>query len=97
MWTIPPIGYAKTNILDVAQVELTDTATIVTFDARYHPKHWILFEKDLVLKSDGNTYGLRTARYITPGDKLWMHESGQTSFTLLFDPLPLTTESFDFS
>lgn len=93
----PPIGYAKTNILDVARVELTDTATIVTFDARYHPKKWIQFEKDLFLKSDGKIYGLRSARDITLGDKLWMPESGQTSFTLLFDPLPLTTESFDFS
>ncbi len=93
----PFIGYAKTNILDVARVELTDTATIVTFDARYHPKHWVQYEKDMVLKSDGKTYGLRSARGITPGEKLWMPESGQTSFTLVFEPLPLTAESFDFS
>ncbi|MDE6553440.1 MAG: TlpA family protein disulfide reductase [Muribaculaceae bacterium] len=93
----PFISYANTNIIDVARVELTDTATIVKFDARYRPKYWIQIGEDVVLKADGKKYALRSARDVTPGEKLWMPESGQTSFTLIFDPLPLSTEKFDFS
>lgn len=93
----PIISYANTNILDVARVELTDTATVVKFDARFRPKYWIQVGKDVMLKADGKKYALRSARDITPGEKFWMPESGETSFTLIFDPLPLSTEKFDFS
>lgn len=93
----PFISYANNNILDVAKVELTDTATIVRFDARFRPNYWIQVGKDVVLKADGKKYGLRSAQDITPGEKLWMPESGQTSFTLVFEPLPLTIDKFDFS
>lgn len=93
----PFISYANTNILDIARVELTDTATIVKFDARYRPKYWIQLGNDVLLKADGKKYALRSARDITPGEKFWMPESGEASFTLIFDPLPLSTEKFDFT
>ena len=93
----PFISYANTNILDIAKVELTDTASIVNFDVSFRPKNWIQLGTDVVLKADGKKYALRSAKDITPGEKLWMPESGRTSFTLIFDPLPLTTEKFDFS
>ncbi|MDE5840508.1 MAG: TlpA family protein disulfide reductase [Muribaculaceae bacterium] len=93
----PLISYSNTGILDIERVELTDTATIVRFDARYSPKHWIKLGKDVVLRADGKTYALRSAHDVTPGEKLWMPESGQATFTLIFEPLPLSTEKFDFS
>ncbi|MDE6562620.1 MAG: hypothetical protein K2K75_14655 [Muribaculaceae bacterium] len=93
----PFISYANTNILDVARVELTDTATLVKFDVRFRPKYWIQVGNDVVLKADGKKYALRSAKDITPGEKFWMPESGMTSFTLIFDPLPPATEKFDFS
>ena len=49
----PFIGYANTNVLDVARVELTDTATLVKFDVRFRPKYWIQVGYDVVLKADG--------------------------------------------
>lgn len=92
----PFISYANTDILDIARVELCDTATIVRFDARYIPKYWIRVDKDVVLKCDGKEYALKSARDIVPGENLWMPESGETSFSLIFAPLPATVEKFDF-
>ena len=92
----PFISYSNTDILDVAQVELNDSATIVKFDARFRPKNWIQIDKEATLEADGRKYALRSSRDITPGEKLWMPESGHTSFSLIFDPLPLSTERFDF-
>lgn len=93
----PFISYANTEILDIARVELSDTATVVTFDARFRPKNWIQLGNDVVLKAAGKTYALRHAKGITPGEHFWMPESGQASFSLIFEPLPLSTEKFDFS
>lgn len=93
----PFISYANTNILDISRVELCDTATIVNFNANYLPKYWISLDKDVVLKCDGKEYALKSTRDIQPGEKLWMPESGQTSFTLIFEPLPANAEKFDFS
>ncbi len=92
----PIISYSNTNILDIARVELTDTATIVKFDVSFRPKNWIKLEDAVALKANGKKYGIRSSRDIKLGEKLWMPESGRTSFTLIFDPLPLTTEKFDF-
>lgn len=92
----PFISYANTDILDITRVEMCDTATIVRFDANYIPKYWISVGKGAVLKAEGKEYALKTTQDIVPGEKLWMPESGQTSFTLIFEPLPSSVKKFDF-
>ena len=92
----PLIETANTMVLDVSRVELTDTATIVKVDAYFNPHMWIKIASDTYLRADGKKYALTGAEGITPDSLFWMPESGEASFRLTFQPLPLRTKSFDF-
>lgn len=92
----PLIETASTTILDVSRVELTDTATILTVDAYYNPHQWIKIDSRTCLRADGRQYALTRAEGITPDSLFWMPDSGEATFRLTFQPLPLRTRSFDF-
>ena len=92
----PLIETANTNALDIAKVELTDSATILHTDAYYRPHNWIRISSESYLQAGGNRYMLTGAEGITPDSLFWMPESGEASFTLCFEPLPSGTTSFDF-
>ena len=86
------------NILEVKQVELTDTATIVHFYAYYIPKYWIQVSVNAKLVDEqGASYTLQKADGITPGKHFFLPESGEAEFSLTFKPLPLKTKSFNFT
>ena len=91
----PLIEAANSLTLDITKVELTDTATWLQVDA-YRAKDWIRITSDACLHADGRTYALTGAQGITPDSDLWMPVSGETTFRLRFEPLPLRTLSFDF-
>ena len=90
------IETANTNALDIAKVELTDSATILHTDAYYRPHNWIRISSESYLQAGGKRYMLTGAEGITPDSLFWMPESGEASFTLCFEPLPSGTTSFDF-
>lgn len=92
----PLIEYANTSIIDIARVELTDTATLLRTDASYTPHYWIRVNSDSYLQAGEKKYRLTGTEDITPDSLFWMPESGQASFTLRFEPLPRDTRSFDF-
>lgn len=92
----PLIETANTNTLDIAKVELTDSATILHTDAYYRPHNWIRISSESYLQAGGKRYMLTGAEGITPDSLFWMPESGEASFTLCFEPLPAGTMSFDF-
>lgn len=92
----PLIETASTTMLDVSRVELTDTATILTVDAYYNPHQWIKIDSRTCLRADGRQYALTRAEGITPDSLFWMPDSGEATFRLTFQPLPLRTRSFDF-
>jgi len=84
----PLIETANTNALDIAKVELTDSATILHTDAYYRPHNWIRISSESYLQAGGKRYMLTGAEGITPDSLFWMPESGEASFTLPFEPLP---------
>lgn len=92
----PWINFADNSTLDIAKVEMTDSNTVVTFDAYYIPKYWIRIDGKAHLKAAGKDYALIGSEGITPDTRFWMPESGRTAFKLIFEPLPPTTEEFDF-
>lgn len=92
----PLIETANTNALDIAKVELTDSATILHTDAYYRHHNWIRISSESYLQAGGKRYMLTGAEGITPDSLFWMPESGEASFTLCFEPLPSGTTSFDF-
>lgn len=64
----PFISYTNTSIIDISRVELSDTATIVTFDATFRPKKSIKLSSDAVLETNGKEYALKSSRNIVPGE-----------------------------
>lgn len=88
---------SNTDVIEVKQVELTDTATIIHINAYYIPKYWIQMSPKTVLMTDnGTSYSLKGAEGITPGEHFFLPESGKAEFKLIFEPLPSHTKSFDF-
>ena len=92
----PLIETSNTRTLDIVKVELTDTATILQVDAYFTPRYWIRIDSKTYLQADGQKYALTSAQGITPDSLFWMPDSGEASFQLTFQPLPLGTKTFDF-
>lgn len=90
--------YVVTNqtTLDIEKVELTDSATRVTFSAKFRPGWWIQFNSKSRLNAAGKDYGYRSAEGIIPDTHHTMPASGRDTFTVSFDPLPFDTEFFNF-
>lgn len=63
----PTSESTNTDILEVKQVELTDTATIVHFNAYYIPKYWIRVSKNAQLVDEmGASYTLQKQTALLP-------------------------------
>ena len=92
----PLVEATNTQTIDIARVELTDTATIIRTDAYYQPNYWICISSESYLRAEGKRYRLTGAEGITPDSLFWMPDSGKAHFTLRFEPLPAGTRSFDF-
>lgn len=92
----PLIEAANTTTIDIARVELTDSATVLYTDATFTPHNWIRIDAESYLQADGKKYMLTGAEGITPDSLFWMPDSGKAHFTLRFEPLPVGTRSFDF-
>jgi peroxiredoxin len=94
----PTSESTNTDILEVKQVELTDTATIVHFNAYYIPKYWIRVSPNCKLVDDkGGIYALKKADGIKPGEHFYLPESGEAEFSLTFEPLSTSVQSFNFT
>ena len=94
----PTSESTNTDILEVKQVELTDTATIVHFNAYYIPKYWIRVSPNCKLVDDkGGIYALKKADRIKPGEHFYLPESGEAEFSLTFEPLSTSVQSFNFT
>lgn len=92
----PLIMSYNTETIDISKVELTKSATILHIYANYRPHYWIRIASDSYLQAGGKKYKLTGAEGITPDSLFWMPDSGEASFTLSFEPLPMDTETFDF-
>lgn len=94
----PVTESTNTDILEVKQVELTDTATIIHFYAYYIPKYWIQVSTNAQLTDEkGGSYTLKKADGLTPGEHFFLPESGEAEFSLTFEPLPFDTKRFNFT
>ena len=92
----PFIEMANTMTLDIAKVELSDTATVLHTDAYFKPHYWIQISSQGYLQADGKRYALKKTEGIDMDTKFWMPDSGEASFRLIFEPLPKRTKTFDY-
>lgn len=94
----PDVQLNKTGgSLEIKRVERTADATTVYFKAYYTPRYWIKIGNDAVLKTSADRqFKVLKADGITLDTEFYMPESGETEFSLTFEPLPLDAETFSF-
>lgn len=91
----PVTEFTNTDIVEIKQVELTDTATVLRLKAFYIPKYWIQVSPNIKLVDEkGASYTLKSADGIKPGEHFFLPESGEAEFSLLFEPLSTQTKTF---
>lgn len=89
---------SNTTSIEVSNVTLTDSTTVLDIFARYIPKYWIKIGPNSFLTDDkGNTYPITTGVGIELGKEFWMPESGEAEFQLVFPRLRNGAKFFDFS
>lgn len=94
----PKVKSSNTDIIEIKQVELTDTATIIRIKAYYIPNYWIEMSPQVVIMTDnGTSYPIKKAEGITLGQHFFLPESGEAEFTLTFHPLPMNTQTFSLT
>ncbi|NPD91442.1 TlpA family protein disulfide reductase [Xylanibacter muris] len=94
----PAFTAKNTDVIEISRIVMSDTATVLHMYARYRPKYWIRISKESVLiDNNGRKYALRAGDGIIPGKKLYMPESGETVFKLIFDPIDPKAQTVCFS
>lgn len=92
----PNIETATTTALDISKIEMTDSSTVMNFKVRYYPKYWVQLAERTYIEADGEKYYMVSADGITPGERLWIPESGEAEFTLVFPPIPASVKKINF-
>lgn len=93
---VPPFGFANTKTLEIRKVSLSEEETLLEVDAFFTPDEWIRIASDTYLKAGDKKYKIQKGESIVLDSLFWMPKSGEASFKLVFEPLPLKTEKFDF-
>lgn len=93
----PPYVLTNTRTVKIEKVELSDTATRVTFAARHMPGFWVMMSSESELEAGGKRYPVRHAEGIKLDTEHYMPASGCDTFLLSFAPLPAGTERFNFT
>lgn len=93
---LPPALFANTHSVEIAKVTLSATETVLDIEAFYTPGYWIRIASDSYLQANGQKYKIRSGDGIDLDSLFWMPQSGEASFKLIFEPLPLNTGQFDF-
>jgi thiol-disulfide isomerase/thioredoxin len=85
------------NMLEIARIELADTATVFYFDAYQRPNYWfkIASASSLTDKS-GKSYKLTACKGITLDKEEYAPESGHVAFVLTFEPVDKGVKTVDF-
>lgn len=92
----PAFGIRNSRTLEIDKIVLNDTATVFYIDAFYTPKYWIRIDSGTYLKAGDQKFPLLSGEGIKVGDYHWMPESGESSFRLIFPPLPRSVQKVDF-
>ena len=92
----PHYAFRNSSTQEIVSIERTDTATIFHMKSFFIPKMWIRIAQGTYLTDGDKKYALLSAYGITPGEELFMGESGQAEYTLFFEPVPPRTRYIHF-
>ncbi len=93
----PPFIARNTSTVEINQITLSDTATVLDIKAYYRPHYWIRISGESYLLADnGEKFPIRSGNGITLDKEFWMPDSGEATFSLIFPTLPATVKTIDF-
>ena len=95
IWNDVVMGYANAPIIKVNRVALYADRTDVSLQINFRKGQQIGFMKETALKADGKEYKAKEATVIKLGEPYTMTED-TLKMTMSFEPLPMTTQKFDF-
>ena len=92
----PAIESSNNYFLQIPQVEMTDSSTILRCQVNHTPGQWISIDPGSRIVANGVEYPLVSAIGIEPGVQTTMPDSAKMAFDLVFGPIPAKTKSIDF-
>lgn len=94
----PPFKARNNSIRTITRIERSAESTRLHIHAVFRPKWWIQVSSDNYLEDarTGKRYKLLSAEGFELDKKVFMPESGEKDFVLIFEPLPKETESVHF-
>lgn len=92
----PVFSVRTTNLMEIEQVVLNDTATVFYMDISGYPGQEFSMSPDAYLKAGDQKYPLVKAQYIPLGKNFQLPDSGKISFCLFFPVLPHDIKKVDF-
>ena len=96
VWDNIIMGYANAPIINVNRVALYADRTDVSLHIDYRKGRQMGFSRGTALKAGGKEYKVTGATVIKLDEPYTMTEDTQ-NLTLTFEPLPMTTQRFDFT
>ena len=96
IWNDVVMGYANAPIIKVNRVAMYADRTDVSLHIDFRKGHQMGFRQGTALKANGKEYKVTGATVIKLGEPYTMTED-TLNLTLSFEPLPVTTQKFDFT
>lgn len=97
---LPYPGYQSKNTesLEISEIALSDTATILYMDGYARPNNWIRLAShtSLVGTTTGKSYKLIRSEGFAIDEKVYMPASGNVTFTLQFEPVDRQDQQISF-
>ena len=92
----PHYAFRNSFTQEIVSIERADTATVFHMKSFFIPNMWIRIAKETYLTDGNEKYAVLSAEGITPGEELFMGDSGQAEYTLFFEPVPAKTRYIHF-
>ena len=95
----PAYEVKNTGIDNVAKVELTDTATLLTMHITFVPHWWTTYDSTYVIRdcATGTEYKVKKLIGGELNKYIWMPDSGDGTVVLVFPPLPASVKKIDYN
>jgi thiol-disulfide isomerase/thioredoxin len=95
----PRTGFSTAPYVRIKSVEITDTATILSFHTTFRPGWWIKIPEDTFIRAGNDTVKLYVTRTegIPLGEEFYMPPSGETEYKVIFPPVDPSVASIDYS
>ncbi|MTK51833.1 TlpA disulfide reductase family protein [Paludibacter sp.] len=95
----PTYEVKNSGIDNVAKIELTDTATLLSMHITFVPHWWVTYDSADVIRdcATGSEYKVKELRGGVFNKYIWMPDSGDSTIVLVFPPLPASVKKIDYN